>query len=1187
MKKKIFLFLLTVFAITCMFVVSSSAATTLAEPIDDVYYTIDESKLTATVNTKNQSNTATIIEIPSEITYNGNTYKVTAIESNAFDGNKTMVELRILSEHITAIPSYMIAKTNDGALTKIFIDFSKITSIGNLAFSASGNINGPVAANFYFYDAAAYIADKSEVIITEPDFSNCTAMGEAAFQGANFEKVTIPAAVEIKIQTFRLSTITELLIEGETRNKIGYWAFAYCTNLKKIRIESKVTKFENTVFSGCAAIEEIYIDLSETTTIDGSAFFFRASEGAASIPVQWYNLDGEEVVDLSSVTSIGKAAFSTSNLGSAYIIWPNELSYIDTQVFRNCNISQTLVINAKDGSNLSVQYWSFAGNHFSGVVFAGDVMEIGASFSEASFAVIFTDSVKIQSSSFVSSSTPVYCKEITVNTSFNKIEIATGAPLIYGTCGQGAEVKFADATSLTLGTFNHTEDEGTTTVPSCTVPGGTEYRCALCDTFIRYDETAPAPGHTYDENAPDSIEPLTCTTNEIKHYTCSTCSEQFIIITAYAAGHRYKVVSYPVVSTPGVDGIKRYTCSNFNGTCGDYYEFTYKMSPADLPVYITFKDGTKLTTTGSVVFNISTNELDRKYTCNLDSIKGDFTINGTKYYKSNIYSLSVPYGFTSVSKGFSESIAVIDLTEAGNITLSSTFQDKALEEIILGDGIIIDTDAFRNTDKLKRITIADGATIVFPSNKNPFNDVDNIKEIVIGKNANVRFEKSDLISKNNDSFTSITVGDGSTVYFGGSCFASESAFTTLNLGKGTYIFAGSSFKNTALTEVMIPEGSTVTFEGTDVFNGAKALTRICLPSSVTSIPKNTFSGCTALTEAYLLGVTSMADNAFYTGSDTAPLTIYHHAKDAFTYTSSSFGGRTTNGVILYTASNMTELADIPYTIYCGIPHTQYEHTENETCLENGYIGYKTDCPCGEAVYDVTYTVYTSTSDETTSGSYGSLVIIDEFDGHNNKTVVVFESFAKDGTKSVACERCGKVESTVVLGAIIKPIGYSIRDGGTGISTGYNLNKESLYEYELANGPIEIGIIMVNANDEFKGGFLKSDFTLNSTLGVQLKIGNKTNVFDRVNCSVVGFTDADVNLELIITSYVVYKDAEGNTKVEYIQRDGGEGYYVDTATPETNLAFGVMTIGQVKSILNAPGNIDTPKAIIPSNDEENA
>jgi hypothetical protein len=206
---------------------------------------------------------------------------------------------------------------------------------------------------------------------------------------------------------------------------------------------------------------------------------------------------------------------------------------------------------------------------------------------------------------------------------------------------------------------------------------------------------------------------------------------------------------------------------------------------------------------------------------------------------------------------------------------------------------------------------------------------------------------------------------------------------------------------------------------------------------------------------------------FSTGSDTAPLTIYHHAKDAFTYTSSSFGGRTTNGVILYTASNMTELADIPYTIYCGIPHTQYEHTEEETCLENGYIGYKTDCPCGEAVYDVTYTVYTSTSDETTSGSYGSLVIIDEFDGHNNETTVVFESFTADGTKTVTCLRCGEVESTVVLGAIIKPIGYSIRDGGTGISTGYNLNKESLYEYELANGPIEIGIIMVNANDEFK------------------------------------------------------------------------------------------------------------------------
>jgi hypothetical protein len=621
------------------------------------------------------------------------------------------------------------------------------------------------------------------------------------------------------------------------------------------------------------------------------------------------------------------------------------------------------------------------------------------------------------------------------------------------------------------------------------------------------------------------------------------------------------------------------------------------MLPDEFDVRIEMNDGTKLVLKSNDIWEYNTLEVDNTYNCWLynGSLKGTFVVDGVTYNTSNVKAISVPYGFTRIDQNFLHpysNIKIIDLTDACDVSLPSTFRDNGnVTEIILGNNIKLQSDSFRFMNNLSIVRIADGATVVFPSNANPFSDFRGLDKIIIGDNANVRFERDTTFNWNGSTtrrISAIEIGDNATVYFGYRTFNGEMNLSTITFGEnGNYTFASECFQGAPLTALNIPVSSSVTFDGTNAFRNCTALKSVWLPANVTEIKNGTFSGCTALTEAYLFGVTSMADNAFYTGSDTAPLTIYHHAKDAFTYTSSSFGGRTTNGVILYTASNMTELADIPYTIYCGIPHTQYEHTEEETCLENGYIGYKTDCPCGEAVYDVTYTVYTSTSDETTSGSYGSLVIIDEFDGHNNKTVVVFESFAKDGTKSVACERCGNVESTVVLGAIIKPIGYSIRDGGTGISTGYNLNKESLYEYELANGPIEIGIIMVNANDEFKGGFLKSDFTLNSTLGVQLKIGNKTNVFDRVNCSIVGFTDADVNLELIITSYVVYKDAEGNTKVEYIQRDGGEGYYVDTAAPETDLAFGVMTIGQVKSILNSAGNIDTPKAILPSNDEENA
>ena len=124
--------------------------------------------------------------------------------------------------------------TYNGALEKIYIDFSNITSIGSAALNPSdqGNGNNPMLNNFYYYDAKAFLKDGSSVVITDPDFSNCTSIGSAAFQGANFEKLTIPAAVQLKGQMFRMSTIKELVVEGEDREVIELYVFQSCKSLQ-------------------------------------------------------------------------------------------------------------------------------------------------------------------------------------------------------------------------------------------------------------------------------------------------------------------------------------------------------------------------------------------------------------------------------------------------------------------------------------------------------------------------------------------------------------------------------------------------------------------------------------------------------------------------------------------------------------------------------------------------------------------------------------------------------------------------------------------------------------------------------------------------------------------------------------------------------------------------------------------
>ena len=142
MKKKL-LFALSVLALrVCALAISVSAA-----EINGVYYDLDAKNGVATVSKENKTSTFEIAEIPSTFTHESVEYKVTKIENDAFAGNKTVKEIRILSEYITKIPYGMIASTHGGALEKIYINFSQITSYDSAALNPSTQTNGnsPVA----------------------------------------------------------------------------------------------------------------------------------------------------------------------------------------------------------------------------------------------------------------------------------------------------------------------------------------------------------------------------------------------------------------------------------------------------------------------------------------------------------------------------------------------------------------------------------------------------------------------------------------------------------------------------------------------------------------------------------------------------------------------------------------------------------------------------------------------------------------------------------------------------------------------------------------------------------------------------------------------------------------------------------------------------------------------------------
>lgn len=460
MKKKLTLVISMIAMLVFLLAISA-----LAAEVNGVHYNLDSKNQVARVNTDNRTATTEIAVIPSTIEYEGVTYKVTEILSDAFYGNKSVKEIRILSEYITAIPSSMIANTNGGALEKIYIDFSKITSIGSAAFNPSSQTNGnsPVANSFYYYDAKAFVENGTDVIINEPDFSNVTSIGTAAFQGANFKKLTVPAAVYLNNQIFRKSTIEELVIEGEDRTTIEYYVFQECKQLKKITIKSRNLKtISNDVFSCSTAVEEIYIDLSKCESVKGSAFQFAPGYDSGNKTTQWFNLEGEKIVDLSSMKNFYNKSFCSSNIGSAKIIWPNAIETLEDQAFRKCNIvNQPMLISAAEGKTLSLSYYAFDGNNPSIFICNEGVTTLKNCFDNCK-VVLLAPSVTITGDgNFRGENGVVYYKSFAEGSktpSCASVQMTDATVYNYGLCGVVANVTTVDNGNVTVGTVSHTTE---------------------------------------------------------------------------------------------------------------------------------------------------------------------------------------------------------------------------------------------------------------------------------------------------------------------------------------------------------------------------------------------------------------------------------------------------------------------------------------------------------------------------------------------------------------------------------------------------------------------------------------------------------------------------------------------------------------------------------------------------------
>lgn len=522
MKKKILLGILIAIAVMCLFAVSASAATL----IDDIYYdlTTGENGNTAAVSRSNSKTGCTLstVVIPETVEYEGETYTVTSIKDYAFEYNTSIVTL-VIKPKLTRFPTCMLSGAT--SLKKVYIDFSNVTEIGSRALTlATRDDSSPVSGQeFKLYTPESYGTD-ADVEITEINLDKIVSIGSGAFNNTSLKKVIIGATCEsIGSQTFRYGDLEEITVENNVNIPSYFCGDNY--SLKKINLKSHQS-IGDSAFAICKVVQEIHVDLSNCTYIGASAFIFSTKYDAGNTLTQWYNLDGEQIVDLSKVQTLGSKSFGSSNIGGASkdadgnlvhgttkVIFPTALKTAfttsDSSTFRNCNITGKVYINFADDATegIYIDTWALRGNYFEAIVFGDNITQINGQplngTKTLKNVVFLADSVTLNDNIFNNCSSGInfYYKKIdTTATIANKVDIliTSGTIATYGACGYVVDLTPVEGENVTLNYVSHNyEDEVDQTV--CPAGSRTVYTCAGCkDTYDVTTEDYKGDSHIFD-----------------------------------------------------------------------------------------------------------------------------------------------------------------------------------------------------------------------------------------------------------------------------------------------------------------------------------------------------------------------------------------------------------------------------------------------------------------------------------------------------------------------------------------------------------------------------------------------------------------------------------------------------------------------------------------------------------------
>ena len=281
--------------------------------VDGIDYSLNKSDMTATVTGPNTFSGHLVI--PEKVVYEGEEYKVTRIDNEAFKNCSSLTSVSMPSV------TYIDGAAFSGCSNLASVDMPSVTSVTIWAFSNCSSLASVDMPLVTTIGREAFFYCSSLASVNMP---LATAIDYAAFKGcSSLASIEIPSSVtSINGEVFsNCSSLVSVEIPLSVTS-IGTYAFSSCSSLASVEILSSVTSIGYGAFSGCSSLASVEIP-SSVTSINGHVFSDCSSLTSVKIP--------------SSVTSIDSEAFSgCSNLASVEI--PSSVTRINEATFENCPI---------------------------------------------------------------------------------------------------------------------------------------------------------------------------------------------------------------------------------------------------------------------------------------------------------------------------------------------------------------------------------------------------------------------------------------------------------------------------------------------------------------------------------------------------------------------------------------------------------------------------------------------------------------------------------------------------------------------------------------------------------------------------------------------------------------------------------------------------------------------------------